>query len=386
MKVTFVISALQAGGAERVLVNMANYWSKRGFSVEVLTLWPKGSTPFYRLDDAVVHSPLSLAGDSKTFTQFVANNLRRMRALRHAIIKSRPNVVVSLIDRTNILVSLASLGLGIPLVLCEHTDPAQIKIGGNFWELLRNVTYSRADAVVVLSNTALSYFRADIRRRACVIPNGVDLPAAGIAPSSDRKCNHKIVCLGRLANEKGFDMLLEAFSRIHNQFSEWSLTIWGEGPERATLEKLSGSLGLGGRVHFPGRTQTPFKEMAESDLFVMSSRFEGFPNALLEAMACGLPAISFDCPSGPREIIRHDVDGVLVPPKNVNALADAMSRLLTNSALRNQLATNAREVVQRFGMEKVMGQWEALFETLLQFPAQPMSSSTAANNRVIHAE
>jgi glycosyltransferase involved in cell wall biosynthesis len=233
----------------------------------------------------------------------------------------------------------------------------------------------------VQTNAALSYFGPTIRRRASVIPNGIMSPAEAIDPSSWRRCNHKIVSVGRLANEKGIDLLLQAFSQIHLQFSEWSLTIWGEGPERATLEKLRGRLGLAGCVHFPGRTQTPFKEMRESDLFVLPSRYEGFPNALLEAMVCDLPVISFDCPSGPREIIRPDVDGVLVPPKNVNALAEAMSRLMGNAALRNELAKRASEVVQRFSMEKVMGQWEELFGKILQSSAQRVSTSSATNNQ-----
>lgn len=360
MKVMFAIYGIGGGGAERVLVNMANYWSKKGHSIEIVTLWPEGSTPFYQLDAAVVHSPLSLARNSNNVFQGLANNLRRLCAIRNAIIKSKPDVVISLMDTMNVRVSLASIGLGIPIVLCEHTDPAAHNIGGRVWDILRRVTYPCADSVVVLTNSALSYFDPRIRRRASVIPNAINLPAEAIDPHLCRRCSHKIVSVGRLAQVKGFDMLLQAFSILHRSFPLWSLTIWGEGPERAALEKLREKLGLERFVHLPGRTQTPFREMTEADLFVLSSRYEGFPMALLEAMACNLPVISFDCPSGPREMIQHDVDGILVPPEDVNALADAMGRLMDNATLRNQLTKNAGEVVQRFSMEKVMRRWDEL--------------------------
>ncbi len=370
MRIAFVIDGLGTGGAQRVLVNMANYWAQKRHAIEVLTLEPKGMAPFYQLDDSVVYRPLAQTRDSNSRMEFLANNLRRTMAMRKAIRSSAPDVIISLADRMNVLALLASIGLGVPVVVCEHSDPAQQQIGGPGIELLRRLLYGHADSVVMLTHTALSYFGPGIRRRGVVIPNSISVPPEARGSSAGRACHHKVISVGRLSEEKGFDFLIEAFAKVRPKFPLWSLTIWGEGGQRARLEALRDRLGLRECVQLPGVTKSPFKEMTESDLFVSSSRYEGFPMVVLEAMACNLPVVAFDCPSGNREIIRHEVDGILVPPQDAHALADAMSRLMGNAALRNQMAKRAGEVVQQFDTEKVMGQWEKLLGKILGGSAQ----------------
>ena len=167
------------------------------------------------------------------------------------------------------------------------------------------------------------------------------------------------MAMGRLAPEKGFDRLIAAFSMVAANHPGWSLTIWGEGNDRQELERLRDRLELQERVALPGWTPDPFTEMREAGLFVMSSRYEGFPNVLCEAMACGVPVLSFDCP-GPRHIVRDGIDGILVPSGDVNKLAEAMDRLMADQAERERLAANGLEVTKRFGKDKVMGMWERL--------------------------
>jgi glycosyltransferase involved in cell wall biosynthesis len=170
-----------------------------------------------------------------------------------------------------------------------------------------------------------------------------------------------MTAMGRLTHQKGFDLLLQAFSRIAERHPDWQLLILGEGDLRNDLERQRAELGLTDRVQLPGVVIDPYPVLRSSDMFVMASRFEGFPYALLEAMACGLPVIYADCPSGPGEIINNGSDGILTPTGDVEALAIAMDRLMNDEGERQRLAGRAPEAMQRFSLSKTVDAWEELF-------------------------
>jgi glycosyltransferase involved in cell wall biosynthesis len=390
MRITLVISSLGGGGAERVVTNMANYWASRGRATTVLTVSHGPRPPAYALHPQVVHrdvgfsrgsyQPVPDTGElrkllevyhacSQAEQSVFLSDLNLIAALRHALAATRPDVVLSFMDITNIRVLLAAHGLRFPVIVSERCDPQDNFLGAGR-ELLRWRLYPTAAHLAALNPDVLRHFSPMVGARGRVIPNPVLRPE-GLHDEQPgdlreqtggrRETGHSnIISLGRLAYEKGFDLLVYAFASVAARHPAWGLRVFGEGPLRPELETLARRLGLSGRVSFPGFTPRPSEALRRSDLFVLPSRSEGFGNVLTEAMACGLPVVSFDCPSGPRHIIRDGVDGVLVPPRDVPALAAALERLMGDRGARARLAARAPDVLERFGLEKVMAMWEQL--------------------------
>lgn len=365
MRCTLIIHSLTSGGAERVISTMANYWAAKGWQINLLTFDDGTEPPFYDLDAQISHIHLGIARYSANPIIGLWNNLTRIQGLRTAIINSKPNVVISFMHKTNEIVLLATRGLNLPVIVSERNDPARPTIS-KVWTKLRQWTYPFADRIVVQTKRAGNYFSSKLQERIIVIPNPVLLPLDEKEVANKLLGECSLIAIGRLVPQKGFDLLLEAMAKLKDRYPEWTLTILGEGELRAQLECLCNELGIGDRVHLLGRVKNPYEFLKQADIFIMSSRFEGFPNALCEAMAYGLAVISTDCPNGPREIIRDGVDGKLVPNEDVSALATAMERLMSDRKERQSLGARAKEVTQRFGLEKVMALWESLISEVVK--------------------
>lgn len=356
-RITFVIASLGAGGAERVMSIMANYWIAEGNDITILTLSDSSKSVFYELEPRINYVPLGLEGNSNNKIEGLLNNIKRIYKLRHAIKASKPDVIISFLDTTNILTTLATRGLKVPIILSEHNAINKVDIGW-LWSMLRARIYPMADKVVLLSERMRSYYPVSVRETAVVIPNPVlvsqnstkDTPEVFLEKPS-------IMAMGRLSYEKGFDLLMRSFAMIKDDYPLWSVTILGEGDARGELEFLRNELGLEGKVHMPGLVKNPYDYLRQADIFVLSSRNEGFPVALCEAMACGSAVISFDCMTGPAEIIDNGVNGILVPPENANSLANAMAKLIVSEDDRKRLGSMACDITTRFGVEKVMQEW-----------------------------
>lgn len=360
MRITLVISSLDTGGAERVISIMANYWATHDQDVTLITIGSE-EADCYILSPGVKRIGMNLEVSSNNLAEALRHNAKRLRRLRSEIRASRPDVVISFIDMTNVLTLLASTGLQVPVIISERTDPRSHDIGFA-WNGLRYLLYRRADAVVMQSQGLRNWGRCFVGNKVVhVIPNPVERPST----LSNRSfiplgTSRSIVAMGRLTRVKGYDLLLRAFAKCAHKHSAWSLVILGEGEERGSLEALVRELGLKDRVNLPGCVRDPSPVLHGGDLFVMSSHYEGFSNALLEAMACGLAVIATDCTSSVREIIRDGVNGIVVPANDVNALASAMDRLMEDQGECKRLGALGGDVIKRFGVERVMGMWDAL--------------------------
>ena len=359
MNILLVISSLNGGGAERVMSLMANYWADAGHRVTLVTLGGTGDD-FYQLSSSVSRIGLDLLRESGHVLVALRNNLRRITTLRRTIKEVRPDVVISFMDIANILTILASIGSPATIIISERTDPRFSQIR-RIWSWLRDFSYRYADVLVVQTFTVHNWAKSRFKNcRIEVIPNPVIVPFGIRELSPSRPLEKVVIAVGRLVRLKGFDILIEAFSQCVENRLEWRLVILGEGPEREALEKLVHERNFVDRVELPGRVQDVFPILSKAALFVLSSRYEGFPNALIEAMACGLPVIATDCPSGPAEIITNGVDGVLVPIEDVHAMAEAMGRLMDSNELRAHLASAAVNIRKRLSIHEVMRKWDAL--------------------------
>ena len=360
MRIGFVIFSLRVGGAERVAATLVNEWARRGEQITLLTIDCLASD-FYQVDTRVQRIALEMNIRSKNWRQSMTSNLRRVRLLRAFVRRSKFDVIVSFGDKTNLLLLLATWGLKLPIVVAEHNDPRRWTIGAT-GEYLRRLLYPRASAVVVLTAETAKWAREIVGSGAIsVIPNPVGEQCLRRSQPIIKGKQHFVVAMGRLGFEKGFDLLLLAFALCFERYPDWTLRLVGQGAEQPRLLNLAEQLGIKHAVMFEPVTKEPERVLHESDLFVLSSRTEGFPMVLLEAMACGLPVVSFDCSSGPREMIRDGIDGLLVPPEDVGALAAAMATLMGDELERKRLAKRAVEVAERFSLPRVMGMWTEVF-------------------------
>jgi len=352
------------------MAGLASRLAIRGHSVTLITL-DDGSKDRHDVDERVIRCPLDVISDvlrdGGSLVARIGNAIRRIRVLRDAIDRSAPEVVLSFCDHTNVLTLLATDSNKIPVVVCERSDPSQQKLGP-LWERLRKRTYKRATAIVAQTDSSADYLQAYIGRPAIVIPSAVDVPPL----TSDRTtatANRLIVGVGRLETEKGFDRLIDAYSELTKQSPEfaqqWRLRIIGEGSLRVSLEQQIQQLDLSDQITMPGWIRPVWKELAEATFFVLPSRYEGFPSALLEAMVLGVPSIAVDCQSGSRAIVDDKVNGLLVQ-NDIAGLITGMLRMVFEHELRERLGQAGTQVLHQFGWDAMVGAYELALKEAIE--------------------
>lgn len=370
-KILFLVSSMNSGGAERVAANLANAWVERGDQVTLVVTYSRRNECFYSLSQGVeVHHLADLVGHSGRKNPL--QQIKRLLALHRLFKTIQPDVVLSFLTNVNVAALAASCYSGCSVIVSERIYPPMMSVGW-FYERLRKWTYPYAASVVMQTSMGAQWVTDNLPgARSAVIPNPAPYPLAVFEPNlvveslvrTDRKL---LLAIGRLDEQKGFDYLLAAFSGLAAVHQNWDLIILGEGFLREALESQIQTLGLKTRVHLPGRAGNVSDWYQRADLYVMSSRFEGFPNTLVEAMAHGCAAVSYDCDTGPRDIIRHGVDGLLVSPVgNVTALTSALDQLMRDDEARQRIGSRAIEVRERYSIGNILSMWNKLFDEVIK--------------------
>lgn len=354
-----VISSLAAGGAERVMTVLANWWAARGDSITIVTFDVR-ERDFFPLHPSIRRISLGTVAPSFSLAQATVANGRRTRKLRQTFNQLRPTVIISFGEQANVVSVLAAAGLGIPIIISERTDPRHNPLNQT-WSGLRRVTYPFATRLVVQTRSVTEWARGIVpAARIRSIANPLDDRFFLSAPEVTTRAT-RVAAVGRVRALKGFDILIRAFALVANRHPLWRLEIIGRLDDinyHAELVALAESLSIGDRIRFLGEVSSPEANLREASVFVLSSRFEGFPNALIEAMACGCAVISTACPSGPDEIITQDQDGLLIPVDDIAAMAASLDLLMRSPSDRLRLSTAARTASSRWQVGAIAGEWD----------------------------
>ena len=377
LKIVYCTPALyMAGGVERVLSLKANYFADHyGYDITIVLTEGKNKPLFYPLSDKIKVVNLDIDFEELwtcSFLKKILVYLKKQRIykkrLAEELMRLRPDITISLLRREiNFLTSVKD---GSKKIGELHVNRANYRnfeaeeanaIKNLFAKLwMRNLVshLKRLDRFVVLTEEdKVSWTELN---NVIVIPDPLAFHIDDISPLT----NKRVIAVGRYVYQKGFDLLLQAWAKMENQHSDWELVVYGMG-DRDPYEQIIDDLRIDrSRCHLYGSTPDIKKEYLNSSLFVFSSRFEGFGMVLIEAMACGLPVVSFDCSCGPKDIVRPDEDGLLVPSGDTDSLADAMHRLMSDDDLRKDMASKAIINVRRFQLDEIAQRWKTLFNSV----------------------
>jgi glycosyltransferase involved in cell wall biosynthesis len=381
MKIVYcLVDSSLSGGMERVICNKANYLSDNlGYDVTIITTDRGEKENFYQFSDkinfidlGINYKELEAYSFTKRITeQIKKRNLHRQK-LSDALFRLKPDISIS--TYTHELTILCKVKDGSKKIAEAHFTKQNVKLEqknkGPLWkrvftkitnDIRKPLYLKKYDAFVILTKEDRKNWGNVPDAKIRQIYNMLPFYPCEIANPAQKR----IISVGRLTYQKGFDLLIEAWKLIHFKYPDWKIDIFGEGEDLAYLKNLTKQYGLDTSLFFNLPTKDIINEYLNSSIYIMSSRYEGFGMVLTEAMACGLPCVSFNCPQGPSEIIKDNEDGFLVSPQNVEELAEKLEILITRFSLREEMGIKAKNNITRFSKEKIMAQWKNLFDELV---------------------
>lgn len=354
MKIGFLIKDLSYGGAERATASLANYFSTHSNDVEIITF--NGTDSFYPLEDGVkVRSAHFDELEQSASVKRIIGSIKRIFTIRKLVKKQNFDVLIGMSFAMTWYAVLATIFTSTKSVGTERNNPYKYKTS-RLYTFFRKLFHLLTDGYVLQTKRAAEFFGGVKSDRDIIIPNAVfNETIYTLSPPTERK---KIIgAVGRLTEVKRFDLLIDAFAKISTQIPDYLLMIFGEGEDREKLEAQIKRLGLEKKVILFGATPDAVKLVNHASLFVLSSDYEGMPNALLEALAMGVPCVSTNCETGPAELIENGVNGILTEPGNCDELAEAMLRVIQNPELAKQFSENGRKLLQTHSIETISKTW-----------------------------
>lgn len=356
MKLTFVTATLTSGGSERVMSIVANKMQERGYEVEIVCL--NDQIVFYPINEGIKITHVEVESSTKSLP-------KKLWWFRKYIQKTQPDVVIAFMVSVYTVTLLALLGVDIPIISSVRNDPAYSNLRK---KITRKILLPRSAHVVVQTQQIKQYFSKNIQKKTTVIYNPVnervfetsydndddnDNPGLKI---KDERLN-RIISVGRLYPQKDQKTMIEAFAKVSEKFPQWSLIIFGEGPERGALELLVERLKIKDKVSLPGKSENIIDELKKSKIFCLSSIYEGMSNALVEAICVGLPIVTTKV-SGTEELIENGENGFIVDIGDKDTMAMAMTKLIEDENLRQQFAKKNKAQAVKFETNAIVDQWE----------------------------
>lgn len=350
MKIMFFYSSMMAGGAERMISALANCYAKQEIEVSIAVI--NNNFSFYPLNPQVSLLKIGDSKNSQNLYQAIKNNLEIILSTRQALKEVKPDCVICFGINYVVYSLVAKIFLNIKVIGSERSNPYSSPKG--FWDNIKKFVSPLADGYIFQTNGAKRYYPRSVQKKCEVIQNGIliDSLPADIVPLNERIQN-SICAVGRLAAVKDFDKLIFAFAQFLKMHPSYTLTIYGEGEDRGKLEELINNLHLYEKVFLAGRISNILEEVSKREIFILSSRYEGMPNALIEGLACGCGCIATDCDFGPSELIQDGKNGLLVPVGDIDAMTSAMQKLASNRPLLEKIAKNALNIRNTHSMEKI---------------------------------
>ncbi len=356
-KILIYITNLGLGGAERVASNLANYLIHNEYEVVILN--ERKRTKEYELDCNIKRIMLPLREEKGR----IANMVDRILDIRKVFKAERPDLVLAFAGKCNIRSILAKTGLHIPLIVSVRSDPHR-EYAGKIKGSIARFLFRFADYAVFQTEDAKKFFSKKTQKKSVILLNPLNDKFMRERYEGIRK--NEIVSVGSLRPVKNQELLIKAFAKIHNIYPEMILTIYGEGELREKLESLAKELGISQKVFMPGNSDTIYEDIYKSRIFVLPSNSEGMPNALMEAMSLGLACISTDCPcGGPRTLIQDGENGLLVPVGDVEMMAKALEKVLSDTNFEETLGKNAEKIQKICDSKTVLGMWRSIIEMFL---------------------